>query len=209
MLIEILRNYRILLASKSLRRQQLLRDMGIDFEIVFKDFDESYPEGLTGAEIAGYVAEKKAMVFAGKLSDNEIVITADTIVWCGGRVLGKPVDANDAINMLQEISGKVHEVITGVSLLSSGINVTFTESTRVTFVEMSDAEIRYYVDKYAPYDKAGAYGIQEWIGLTACSHIDGSYFNVVGLPVQRLYEELKKIIIGDRHQYLKHNNITT
>jgi len=209
MLIEILRNYRILLASKSLRRQQLLRDMGIDFEIVFKDFDESYPEGLTGAEIAGYVAEKKAMVFAGKLSDNEIVITADTIVWCGGRVLGNPVDANDAINMLQEISGKVHEVITGVSLLSSGINVTFTESTRVTFVEMSDAEIRYYVDKYAPYDKAGAYGIQEWIGLTACSHIDGSYFNVVGLPVQRLYEELKKIIIGDRHQYLKHNNITT
>ncbi|HBQ82273.1 MAG: septum formation protein Maf [Bacteroidetes bacterium GWA2_40_15] len=209
MLIEILRNYRILLASKSLRRQQLLRDMGIDFEIVFKDFDESYPEGLTGAEIAGYVAEKKAMVFAGKLSDNEIVITADTIVWCGGRVLGKPVDANDAINMLHEISGKVHEVITGVSLLSSGINVTFTESTRVTFVEMSDAEIRYYVDKYAPYDKAGAYGIQEWIGLTACSHIDGSYFNVVGLPVQRLYEELKKIIIGDRHQYLKHNNITT
>jgi len=209
MLIEILRNYRILLASKSLRRQQLLRDMGIDFEIVFKDFDESYPEGLTGVEIAGYVAEKKAMVFAGKLSDNEIVITADTIVWCGGRVLGKPVDANDAINMLHEISGKVHEVITGVSLLSSGINVTFTESTRVTFVEMSDAEIRYYVDKYAPYDKAGAYGIQEWIGLTACSHIDGSYFNVVGLPVQRLYEELKKIIIGDRHQYLKHNNITT
>ncbi|HAM10353.1 MAG TPA: septum formation protein Maf [Bacteroidales bacterium] len=209
MLIEILRNYRILLASKSLRRQQLLRDMGIDFEIVFKDFDESYPEGLTGAEIAGYVAEKKAMAFAGKLSRNEIVITADTIVWCGGRVLGKPVDANDAINMLHEISGKVHEVITGVSLLSSGINVTFTESTRVTFVEMSDAEIRYYVDKYAPYDKAGAYGIQEWIGLTACSHIDGSYFNVVGLPVQRLYEELKKIIIGDRHQYLKHNNITT
>ena len=209
MLIEILRNYRILLASKSLRRQQLLRDMGIDFEIVFKDFDESYPEGLTGVEIAGYVAEKKAMAFAGKLSDNEIVITADTIVWCGGRVLGNPVDANDAINMLQEISGKVHEVITGVSLLSSGINVTFTESTRVTFVEMSDAEIRYYVDKYAPYDKAGAYGIQEWIGLTACSHIDGSYFNVVGLPVQRLYEELKKIIIGDRHQYLKHNNITT
>ncbi|OFY12770.1 MAG: septum formation protein Maf [Bacteroidetes bacterium GWE2_41_25] len=208
-MIEILRNYRILLASKSLRRQQLLRDMGIDFEIVFKDFDESYPEGLTGVEIAGYVAEKKAMVFAGKLSDNEIVITADTIVWCGGRVLGKPVDANDAINMLHEISGKVHEVITGVSLLSSGINVTFTESTRVTFVEMSDAEIRYYVDKYAPYDKAGAYGIQEWIGLTACSHIDGSYFNVVGLPVQRLYEELKKIIIGDRHQYLKHNNITT
>jgi len=171
-----------------------MRELGIDFEIVLKDFDESYPEGLNGEEIARHVAGKKAKTFNGEVSDNEIVITADTIVWCSGNVLGKPVDAHDAINMLREISGKIHEVITGVSLLTYDKNVTFTETTRVTFEEMSEAEIFYYVEKYAPYDKAGAYGIQEWIGLAACSHIDGSYFNVVGLPVQRLYKELKRLV---------------
>jgi septum formation protein len=197
MLIEKLKNYRLLLASGSLRRQQLLRELGFDFEIVLKDFDESYPEGLNGEEIAKYIAENKAIVFAGEVSANEIIITADTIVWCSGKVLGKPVDAHDAINMLREISGRTHEVITGVSLLTIDTIVTFSESTRVTFEKLSETEILYYVDKYAPYDKAGAYGIQEWIGLAACSHIEGSYFNVVGLPVQRLYEELKKIISGD------------
>ena len=194
MLIENLRPYRLLLASRSLRRQQLMRELGVDFEIVVRDFDESYPEGLNGEEIARYVAGKKALEFEGKVKENEIVITADTIVWCRGKVLGKPVDSNDAVNMLKEISGRTHEVITGVSLLSYDKNVTFTESTRVTFEEMTESEILYYVEKFAPYDKAGAYGIQEWIGLAACSHIDGSYFNVVGLPVQRLYNELKKII---------------
>ena len=194
MLIENLRSYRLLLASRSLRRQQLMRELGVEFEIVLRDFDESYPEGLNGEEIARYVAGKKALAFKGEVTDNEIVITADTIVWCRGKVLGKPVDTQDAVNMLREISGRTHEVITGVSLLTTEKNVIFTESTRVTFEEMTEAEIQYYVEKYAPYDKAGAYGIQEWIGLAACSHIDGSYFNVVGLPVQRLYEELKKII---------------
>jgi len=175
-----------------------MRELGIDFEIVLKDFDECYPEGLNGEEIARYVALNKARVFTDEVSANEIIITADTIVWCGGKVLGKPVDVHDAINMVQEISGRTHEVITGVSLLTPDKNVTFTESTRVTFEKLSETDILYYVEKYAPYDKAGAYGIQEWIGLAACSHIDGSYFNVVGLPVQRLYEELKKIISGDQ-----------
>lgn len=200
MLFENLRPYRIFLASRSLRRQQLMRELGVEFEIVVRDFDESYPEGLNGEEIARYVAGKKALAFEGKVKENEIVITADTIVWCRGKVLGKPVDSEDAVNMLKEISGRTHEVITGVSLLTIDKNVTFTESTRVTFEEMTETEILYYVEKFAPYDKAGAYGIQEWIGLAACSHIDGSYFNVVGLPVQRLYKELKKIISGDRHQ---------
>jgi septum formation protein len=196
MVLETLSKYRIILASKSARRQQLMRELGIDFEIVLKDFDESFPDGLTGEEIAGYVAANKARSFAADLKKNEIIITADTIVWCRGKVLGKPVDSFDAIKMLQEISGRTHEVITGVSVLTMDKNVTFTESTRVTFAEMTESEIHYYVEKYAPYDKAGAYGIQEWIGLAACSHIDGSYFNVVGLPVHRLYQELKKIITG-------------
>jgi septum formation protein len=196
MVLETLSKYRIILASKSARRQQLMRELGIDFEIVLKDFDESFPDRLTGEEIAGYVAANKARSFAGDLKKNEIIITADTIVWCRGKVLGKPVDSLDAIKMLQEISGRTHEVITGVSVLTIDKNVTFTESTRVTFAEMTESEINYYVEKYAPYDKAGAYGIQEWIGLAACSHIDGSYFNVVGLPVHRLYQEMKKIITG-------------
>jgi septum formation protein len=197
MAIENPNSYRLILASASLRRQQLMRELGLEFEIVLKDFDESYPEGLSGAEIAGHVAGKKALSFTGELAENEIVITADTIVWCDGKVLGKPVDAGDAIIMLEEISGRSHEVITGVSLLTCDRCVTFTESTKVTFEKISEAEIRYYVEKFTPFDKAGAYGIQEWIGLIACSHIDGSYFNVVGLPVHRLYKELKRITAGD------------
>lgn len=195
MLIDSLRKYNVILASRSLRRQQLLRELGIDFDIVLMDFDESFPEGLDGNEIARHVAGKKADAFVDVIKRNEIVITADTIVWCKGKVLGKPVNADEAALMLKEISGTTHEVITGVSILLYDRKVVFTENTKVTFEEMSDNEIRYYVEKYEPYDKAGAYGIQEWIGLTACSHIDGSYFNVVGLPVHRLYGELEKLII--------------
>ena len=195
MLIDSLRKYRVILASRSLRRQQLLRELGIDFEIVLMDFDESFPDGLNGIEIARLVAGKKADAFRDVIKENEIIITADTIVWCRGKVLGKPSGANEAAFMLNEISGTTHEVITGVSIMLYDRKVVFTESTKVTFEEMSASEIRYYVEKYAPFDKAGAYGIQEWIGLTACSHIDGSYFNVVGLPVQRLYAELNKLIL--------------
>jgi septum formation protein len=192
MIDKSLSRYRIILASRSPRRQQLLRELGIDFDIVIKEFDESFPEGISGEEIAKYIAAAKAEVFKSDIKRNEIVITADTIVWCNGNVLGKPVDENDAIRMLNEISGNTHEVITGVSLLSAVKQVTFTDSTHVTFDQMSPQEIKFYVEHFTPYDKAGAYGIQEWIGLAACSHIDGSYFNVVGLPVQKLYGELKK-----------------
>jgi septum formation protein len=194
MIIDKLNNYKIILASQSPRRQELLHDLGLKFDIVIKEYNESYPEGLNGSEIARYVAHEKSASFKQNISDNEIVITADTIVWCNNKVLGKPVDSGDAIKILQQISGNTHEVITGVTLLSLSREVTFSESTRVTFESMSDEEIIYYVESFKPYDKAGAYGIQEWIGLAACSHIEGSYFNVVGLPVQRLYKELRNFI---------------
>jgi len=196
MIIDLLNNKRIILASQSPRRQQLLRELGLKFDVVIKDYDESYPEGLAGAEIARYIASGKARTFKNEISDNEIVITADTIVWCNNKVLGKPVNFDDAIRIIKEISGNTHEVITGVSILSSSREITFSESTKVTFEPLSEEEIAYYIDKFKPYDKAGAYGIQEWIGLMACSHINGSYFNVVGLPAQRLYKELKNFVFS-------------
>ena len=155
---------------------------------------ESYPAGLNGEEIARFVAYGKAVSFKETISENEIVITADTIVWCNNKVLGKPVDYDDAVTILKEISGKTHEVITGVTILSKSKEITFSDSTKVTFDIITDEEISYYIEKCKPYDKAGAYGIQEWIGIVACTHIDGSYFNVVGLPVQRLYRELIKFV---------------
>jgi septum formation protein len=194
MIIDKLNSHRIILASRSPRRQQLLREMGLSFDVVIREFDESYPGHLSGSEIAEYISSRKAQSFKNEISSGEIVITADTVVWCDKQVLGKPVDLEDAVRMLNEISGNTHEVITGVSLIAKGKEVTFSESTKVTFEEMNPEEIRYYAEKYRPFDKAGAYGIQEWIGIIACSHIDGSYFNVVGLPVQRLYAELKKIV---------------
>ncbi|HEY5471358.1 MAG TPA: Maf family nucleotide pyrophosphatase [Bacteroidales bacterium] len=196
MSINSLNNYRIILASRSPRRQQLLLEMGLKFDIVIKEYSETYPEGLAGEEIAIFIAQGKAANFKDNLADNEIVITADTIVWCNNKVLGKPVDRKDAIRILKDISANTHEVITAVTILSSNKDVTFSESTKVTFEHLSDEEICYYVDTFKPYDKAGAYGIQEWIGIIACSHIDGSYFNVVGLPVQRLYKELQNFISG-------------
>jgi septum formation protein len=195
MIIESLKNYRIILASQSPRRQELLREMGFEFDVIVKEYDETYPDYLHGAEIAEYIAHRKALSFRDEIKDNEIVITADTIVWNEGKVLGKPMNYEDAICILREISGNTHEVITGVSLFSSLKEVTFSETTRVTFESISEQEISYYVDRFKPYDKAGAYGIQEWIGIIACSHINGSYFNVVGLPVQRLYKELRSFIL--------------
>ena len=194
MIIDKLNDFKIILASRSPRRQQLLLELGLKFDVVIKEYKEIYPEGLSGEEIARYVAHEKAACFKNDLSDNEIVITADTIVWCNNKVLGKPLNHKDAERILNEISGNTHEVITGVSLLSRSKELTFSDSTKVTFEPMTSKEISYYIDKYKPYDKAGAYGIQEWIGIIACSHIDGSYFNVVGLPVQKLYKELIKFI---------------
>jgi septum formation protein len=195
MIVDKLNNFRIILASRSPRRQQLLRDLGLKFEVVEKEYNETFPEGLNGEEIARYVAHEKAVLFRNDIADNEIVITADTIVWCNNKVLGKPLDFEDAVRILNEISGNTHEVITGVSIFSLFKEVTFSVSTRVTFEALTEEEIKYYIAKFRPYDKAGAYGIQEWIGIVACSHIEGSYFNVVGLPVQRLYKELQNFIL--------------
>ena len=189
-MIASLNKYRIILASRSPRRQQLLRDLGLKFEVAEMDYDESFPENLKGEEAAIYLAKAKSDSFRKTLSDNEIVITADTIVWCNDKALGKPAGHEDARRMIRELSGNTHEVITGVNLLSAKKEISFAESTRVTFEKLSDEEIDYYIDEYKPFDKAGAYGIQEWIGIAACSRIEGSYFNVVGLPVQRLYKEL-------------------
>jgi septum formation protein len=186
--------YRIILASRSPRRQQLLKDLGLTFEVVGIDYDETFPGNLNGEDAAIYLAKGKSNSFRNKLSDNEIVITADTIVWCNNQTLGKPVDYQDARRMIRELSGNTHEVITGVNLLSSKKEVAFCESTKVTFEKISDEEIDFYLQEFKPFDKAGAYGIQEWIGIAACSRIEGSYFNVVGLPVQRVYQELMEFI---------------
>jgi len=194
MVTDDLNKYRIILASRSPRRQQLLHEMGIRFNTVIREYEESYPDNLKGEAIATYLSELKAKGFKNEISVNEIVITADTIVWCNNEVLGKPSDAEDAKRMIRKLSGNTHEVITGVTLLSAAKEKTFSDTTKVTFEKLSEEEISYYIDNFKPYDKAGAYGIQEWIGVAACSRIEGSYFNVVGLPVQKLYNELKEFI---------------
>jgi septum formation protein len=196
MIIDNLEKHRIILASRSPRRQQMLREIGLRFDIVIKEFPETFPDGLFGSSIAEYISHQKAISFKGELKENEIVITADTIVWCNDKVLGKPRDYYEAEYMLREISGNTHEVITGVTLFSTFKDKTFSVSSKVIFDPLSHEEISFYINNYKPYDKAGAYGIQEWIGLVACSSIEGSYFNVVGLPVQMLYKELKKFING-------------
>jgi septum formation protein len=194
MLTEDLKHYNIILATRSPRRQQLLSELGIIFKVILKEWDEYYPSELKGEEIALYVARSKAEQFRDEIKANELVITADTIVWCNGRVLDKPVGYSDAVSILNELSGRVHEVITGVCILSEKKMVTFYSSTRVTFEKLSREEIDYYIRDFKPFDKAGAYGIQEWIGLAACSRIEGSYFNVMGLPVDLVYRELKSFI---------------
>lgn len=183
----------IILASKSPRRQELLQLMGIDFKVVLRDVDESYPAGLSPSDIAVYIAEKKAKAF-DEVIDNEIVITADTIVSLEGKILGKPDNEAHAFEILSDLSGKRHEVITAVSLLKNHKLTSFYEVSEVFFKELSAEQIKYYVSTYSPMDKAGAYGIQEWIGLVAVAKINGSYSNIVGLPTQRLYEELCKLM---------------
>jgi septum formation protein len=194
MIIERLANYRIILASQSPRRQQMLSELGLHFEVVIREYKESYPVGLDGRSVAEYISHQKALSFSGELSDNDIVITADTVVWCNNMILGKPRDYADAAFMLGKISGNAHEVITGVTLFSNARERTFSVSSKVTFDPLSSEEIDFYIGNYKPYDKAGAYGIQEWIGLIACSSIEGSYFNVVGLPVRTLYKELQEFV---------------
>ena len=182
----------IILASKSPRRQELLKLMGFDFQVFLREVDESYPPGLSPSEIAVYISEKKAKAF-DLLIENEIVITADTIVSLDGNIMGKPENEDHAFEMLSELSGKRHDVITGVSLLKNHKVSSFYELTEVFFKEISAEQIRYYINTCQPMDKAGAYGIQEWIGLVAVDRINGSYSNVVGLPTHRLYAELCKL----------------
>jgi septum formation protein len=184
--------YKILLASASPRRRELIAQLGFDFSIVkAPDTDEIIPDNLYREDIAIHLAKEKSESFAN-LNDGEILVTADTIVWIDGKVLGKPIDYSDAFEMLSLLSGKEHFVITGVCLRSTKKTVTFHAETMVRFAKLSDDEIRFYINNDKPYDKAGAYGIQEWIGKIGVEHIEGSYYNVVGLPVQKLYRELKK-----------------
>ena len=189
MLKQKLNNYNVILASGSPRRQQFFRDLDIDFSIQLKEIEEIYPENLKGVAITDYLSNLKSEAFS-TLNDNDLLITSDTIVWLEGKALGKPKDAKDAFTMLKAMSGKKHEVITSVCLKSNSFQKIINDITIVTFKELSDDEIHFYINNYKPFDKAGAYGIQEWIGFIGIDKIEGSYFNVVGLPVHKLYKEL-------------------
>ena len=193
MLNEKFKNKRIILASGSPRRQQFLKELDVDFEIQLKDVEEVYPEHLQAEEITNFLAKLKASAFVLNLDENDILITSDTIVWLNNKALGKPKDYDDAFEMLTEMSGTTHKVITSVCLKTIDKEIVFYEETLVTFTELSSEEIKYYLDNYKPFDKAGSYGIQEWIGLVAITKIEGSYANVVGLPTHRLYEEMMKL----------------
>ena len=187
-----LNNYHIILASQSPRRQELLSGLNIPFDVQVIDVEETYPRQLVGVDIPVYLAEKKADAFTGKMEENTLLITADTIVWHEGKVFGKPKDKTDATRMLKALSGKTHQVITGVCLSSLYHRKTFHVISEVRFARLTPDEIDYYLSNYQPYDKAGSYGVQEWIGYIGVEHIEGSYFNVMGLPIQRLYTELKR-----------------
>lgn len=192
-MLENISQYHILLASNSPRRRELLGGLGVEYEVVsLPEIDESYPPTLQGVEIPTYIAARKAEAYSQWMKDDTLLITADTIVWLDGKVYGKPADAQDACKMLRELSGKTHTVITGMALTTCNKQRTFAVESYVTFAQLDEAEIEYYVSKYKPFDKAGAYGIQEWIGYIGVTALEGSYFNVMGLPVQRLYQELKQ-----------------
>lgn len=193
MLKEKLKNYNVILASGSPRRQQFLKDLNLDFEIRLKEVEEIYPEELKAEQITNFLAELKANVFEESLQPNDILITSDTIVWHNGKALGKPKDYDDAFDILKSLSGNTHEVITSVCFKLNKKTTTFHEVTKVTFKKLSDEEIDYYIKNYSPFDKAGSYGIQEWIGFIGVSKIEGSYANVMGLPVDQVYEYLKNL----------------
>ena len=193
-MLDNLKKYKIILASASPRRRELLAGLDVDFTVrALPDVDESFPSALQGGDIPLYISKKKADAYRPIMADDELVITADTIVWLDGVALGKPVDEDDARRMIRNMSGKTHSVFTGVTITTKDVQHCFVAQSDVTFAELADDEIDYYVQKYRPMDKAGSYGAQEWIGYIGMSNIVGSYFNVMGLPVQRLYSELKLI----------------
>ena len=187
----LLPKYRYILASLSPRRRQLLADLDIDLETCALNADESFPETLKAGDIALYLAEKKANAYTKELVENDLLITADTIVWVEGEALNKPTDFAHAVKMLQQLSGKTHSVFTGVCLLTKKKKQSFVAETKVTFATLSEEEINYYISTYKPFDKAGAYGVQEWIGYIGVSNINGSYFNVMGLPLHELYHAIR------------------
>jgi len=196
MLLTYIKNYDIILASGSPRRQQLLAEMDIPFRILIKPVEEIFPEGLSPAEAAAFLCRLKSEAFTeNDFKKNTLIITADTVVALDNRIMGKPEDAEEACAMLRELSGRKHEVITGVCLRLKNKIKAFTASTHVWFKVLPEEEIDYYVREYKPLDKAGAYGIQEWIGHAAIHKIKGSYFNVMGLPTHRLYEELREFLL--------------
>ena len=193
-MLDNLKKYKVILASNSPRRKELLAGLGVEYEVrTLPDVDESYPETLQGADIPLYIAREKADAYKALLQPDELMITADTVVWLDGRVLGKPANREEALQMLRSLSGHTHEVFTGVCITTTRWQRCFAAQTEVHFSALSEDEISYYVDNYRPYDKAGAYGVQEWIGFVGVEYISGSYFNIMGLPVQRLYQELKTV----------------
>ncbi len=194
LMLDNLNKYKIILASASPRRRELLAGLDIPFEVrPLPGVDESFPSSLQGGDIPLYISKKKAEAYRSQMAADELVITADTIVWLDGKPLGKPADAADARRMLKFMSGKSHSVFTGVTIITKDVMRSFVACSQVTFAQLTTEEIDYYIEKYRPMDKAGSYGVQEWIGYIGISGIDGSYFNVMGLPVQRLYNELKQI----------------
>lgn len=194
MLTELLKDYTLILASGSPRRKKFLEDMGLEFEVRLKSVEENYPAHLKGDEISDYLAKLKASVFLGTLEPKEILITSDTVVWLNDKSLAKAKDSEEAFDMILRLSGDWHEVITSVCFTTDQKQLVKNSVTKVKFRHLNHSEIQYYIDNYSPFDKAGAYGIQEWIGLVGIEQIQGSYTNVVGLPTQMVYETLQEII---------------
>lgn len=193
MLQKLLQNRRLILASQSPRRRFFLKELKLDFETCVKEVDETYPLHLQGREISEYLAKLKAAPFNQNLRPEDILITADTIVWLNGKALGKPKTKNEAFDMLRSLSGKKHEVISSVALTTHKKQIIISDITEVNFKKLSDDEINFYIDTFKPFDKAGSYGIQEWIGYIGIKNIKGSYFNVMGFPVQKFYKALHEI----------------
>ena len=193
-MLDNLEKYEVILASGSPRRRELMAGLGVNYEVrILPDVDESYPDTLQGEEIPLYIAKEKADAYIPMMQPDELIITADTIVWLDGKVLGKPRDREDALQMLRTMSGRTHKVFTGVCITTTDWQRSFTAQTEVRFATLSEDEIIYYVDNFKPMDKAGAYGVQEWIGFIGVENISGSYYNIMGLPVQKLYRELLKV----------------
>ncbi len=194
MLKEKLKKYSLILASGSPRRQQFFKDLDLDFEIRLKEIEEIYPPELKAVEITDYLAQLKADAFDGELNDNEILVTSDTIVWHDNKALGKPKNAEDAFQMIKSMSNATHEVFTSVCFKTKFSSTLINDVTKVTFADLSDEAILYYIENYKPYDKAGAYGIQEWFGFMAVAKVEGSYTNVMGLPTAKVYEYLSTLV---------------